>query len=100
MLQRIRDEAHRFAISHQRQRARASLIESTLDAVPGLGDVRKKSLIKHFGSVKKLRAASVEQISEVPGIGPQLAQTLVAFLAAEETGPSLNTATGEIVDGA
>lgn len=100
MLQRVRDEAHRFAISHQRQRARKSLMDSTLDEVPGLGEVRKKALLKHFGSVKRLRSASVEDIAAVPGIGPQLASTLHAHLEGLETAPALNTATGEIVDGA
>lgn len=99
MLQRIRDEAHRFAIAHQRGRARKSLLESTLDDIPGLGDVRKKSLIKHFGSVKRLKLASEEDIASVPGIGPQLAATVFSALAAEEVRPAVNTATGEILEG-
>jgi excinuclease ABC subunit C len=100
LLQRIRDEAHRFAIAHQRGRARKSLLESTLDDIPGLGDVRKKALMKHFGSVKRLKAAAEAEISEVPGIGPQLASTVFAALAAEVSAPAVNTATGEILDGA
>ena len=100
MLQRVRDEAHRFAISHQRQRARKSLLDSLLDDVPGLGEVRKRALVKHFGSVKRLRSASMEEIAATPGIGSQLASTLHTHLAAIETGTALNTATGEIVDGA
>lgn len=100
LLQRIRDEAHRFAIAHQRGRARKSLLESTLDDIPGLGEVRKKALIKHFGSVKKLRAASEDDIGSVPGIGPQLAATVFSALAAETVAPAVNTATGEIIEGA
>ncbi len=100
MLQRIRDEAHRFAIAHQRGRARKSLLESTLDDIPGLGEMRKKALMKHFGSVKRLKAATETEIGEVPGIGPQLAATVFAGLAAEVSAPAVNTATGEILDGA
>ena len=69
LLQRIRDEAHRFAITHHRSRRSRSMVESLLDDVPGLGEVRRKTLIKHFGSLKKLRAATIEEIAEVPGIG-------------------------------
>ena len=99
MLQRLRDEAHRFAIAHQRQRARKSLVDSLLDEIPGLGQVRKTTLIKHFGSVKKLRAASVEQISEVPGIGAALAATIRDRVAATPEGLVINTATGEVTEG-
>ncbi|WP_432071154.1 excinuclease ABC subunit UvrC, partial [Streptomyces sp. AA1529] len=69
LLQRVRDEAHRFAIRYQRGKRGKRLRGSPLDAVPGLGETRKKALLKHFGSVKKLRAASVEEISQVPGVG-------------------------------
>lgn len=100
MLQRLRDEAHRFAISHQRQRARKSLFDSIMDEIPGLGDVRKKSLLKAFGSVKKLRAATVEEIAEVAGIGPALAVVIHAHLAADEQVPAVNVTTGEIIEGA
>lgn len=72
LIQRIRDEAHRFAISYQRQRRKRD-IGSQLDAIPGLGPVRVKQLLRHFGSVAKLREASVEQIAEVKGIGPKMA---------------------------
>ena len=74
LLQRIRDEAHRFAITHHRQRRSKAMTVSVLDEVPGLGPARKKALMKHFGSVKKLRAAAPEQIASVPGIGPALAR--------------------------
>ncbi|MFC4137355.1 MULTISPECIES: excinuclease ABC subunit UvrC [unclassified Microbacterium] len=80
LVQRLRDEAHRFAITHQRRRRRRD-ISTVLSEVPGLGDARIKALLKHFGSVAKLRAADAEQIQEVPGIGPALAQTIQARLS-------------------
>ncbi len=98
LLQRIRDEAHRFAITHHRSRRSKSMVESLLDDVPGLGEVRRKSLLKRFGSLKKLRAATVEEIAEVPGIGARTADAIVAALAEQKgrTAVSVNTATGEI----
>ena len=69
LLQRVRDEAHRFAITHHRSRRSKTMVESLLDDVPGLGEVRRKTLLKHFGSLKKLREASPEDIAQVPGIG-------------------------------
>ncbi len=98
LLQRIRDEAHRFAITHHRSRRSKSMVESLLDDVPGLGEVRRKSLLKRFGSLKKLRAATVDEIAEVPGIGSRTAEAIVAALG-ESRGRatvSVNTATGEI----
>ena len=98
LLQRIRDEAHRFAITHHRSRRSKSMVESVLDDVPGLGEVRRKSLLRRFGSLKKLRAATVDEIAEVPGIGARTADAIVAALA-EQRGRatvSVNTATGEI----
>ena len=73
LLQRIRDEAHRFAITHHRSRRSKSMVESLLDDVPGLGEVRRKTLLKHFGSLKKLREAEVDDIAQVPGIGTRTA---------------------------
>jgi excinuclease ABC subunit C len=76
LVQRIRDEAHRFALTfHQHTRQKAAL-KSPLDDVPGVGPKRKKALIQHFGSVKRLRAAPIEEIAAVDGIGPALAQTI------------------------
>ncbi|MGI5351609.1 excinuclease ABC subunit UvrC [Streptomyces sp. CA-250714] len=99
LLQRVRDEAHRFAIRYQRGKRGKRLRGSPLDAVPGLGETRKKALLKHFGSVKKLRAASVEEISQVPGVGRKTAETVAAALSqAAPPGPAVNTATGEIVE--
>ena len=99
LLQRVRDEAHRFAIAFHRQRRSRSMTASALDGVPGLGETRRSALIKHFGSLKRLRAATVDEIVEVPGIGRHTAQAVVAALAAGETAPpAVNTATGEILD--
>jgi excinuclease ABC subunit C len=107
LLQRIRDEAHRFAITHHRQRRSAAMTVSELDAVPGLGPARKKALLAHFGSVKKLRSASVEAIASVPGVGPKVAAAVVLTLhtgeAAEPGAPArrvgaVDMATGEIID--
>ncbi|HZJ05689.1 MAG TPA: excinuclease ABC subunit UvrC [Nocardioidaceae bacterium] len=98
LLQRIRDEAHRFAITHHRSRRSKSMVESLLDDVPGLGEVRRKTLLRQFGSLKRLRAARVDEIAAVPGIGPRTADAIVAALA-EQKRPrtvSVNTATGEI----
>lgn len=72
LLQRIRDEAHRFAISFQRQKRKAG-IASELENIEGLGEKRVKALLKHFGSAKRLRVATVAEISDVAGIGVVLA---------------------------
>ncbi|WP_436699761.1 excinuclease ABC subunit UvrC [Nocardioides sp. BYT-33-1] len=76
LLQRVRDEAHRFAIAHHRNRRSKSMVESLLDEVPGLGEVRRKTLLRHFGSLRKLRAASVDDIAAVPGVGPRTASAI------------------------
>lgn len=80
LLQRLRDEAHRFAITHQRKRRRRD-IQSVLAEVPGLGDARIRALLRHFGSVTALRGATEEQIAELPGIGPKLAASIRAHLS-------------------
>ena len=84
LLQQIRDEAHRFAITYHRQQRSKRMRASALDSVPGLGPARRTDLVKHFGSVKKIKAASVEEIQEVKGVGPKLAQTVYDHLHAEE----------------
>ena len=81
LLQRVRDEAHRFAIAYHRQKRGKAATTSALDDVPGLGPARRKTLLKHFGSVRKLSAASIEEIAAVPGIGSRLAATISAALA-------------------
>ncbi|MFJ2032495.1 excinuclease ABC subunit UvrC [Streptosporangium sp. NPDC087985] len=83
LLQRVRDEAHRFAITYHRSKRSKSVKESALDEVPGLGPARRQALIKHFGSVKRLREATAAQICEVPGIGPATAETIVSALKGE-----------------
>jgi excinuclease ABC subunit C len=100
LLQRIRDEAHRFAITHHRGRRSKSMVESALDDVPGLGEVRRKALLRHFGSLKKLRAASVDEIASVPGFGRRTAEAVAAALVTSTAapGPVLDTATGELLD--
>jgi excinuclease ABC subunit C len=80
LLQRIRDEAHRFAITYHRQKRSNRMTESALDGVPGLGSTRRTALLKHFGSVKKIRAASVEEITEVPGVGRRTAESVLEAL--------------------
>jgi excinuclease ABC subunit C len=99
LLQRVRDEAHRFAITYQRAKRAKRFRASPLDDVPGLGETRKQVLIKHFGSVKKLRSATIDQICEVPGIGRKTAEAIaVAFAQAAPAAPAVNTATGEIME--
>jgi len=82
LIQRVRDEAHRFAIAFQREKRKSS-IASELSEVQGLGEKRVKALLKHFGSAKRLRAASVEGISDVAGIGPILASEIRSTLNPE-----------------
>jgi len=96
LLQRLRDEAHRFAITHHRERRSKSMVESVLDQVPGLGEVRRKLLLNHFGSLKKLRAATVEEIAAVPGFGTKTALSIKQALEALPQREAINTATGEI----
>ncbi|MET1155469.1 excinuclease ABC subunit UvrC [Arthrobacter sp.] len=101
LLQRIRDEAHRFAIAYHRQKRGKAMTVSVLDGVQGLGPAKRKALLKHFGSAKKLKAASVEELQQVPGIGPAMAASLKRQLApgaAEEAAPAVNMATGEIIE--
>jgi len=89
LLQRVRDEAHRFAITYHRKKRSAALTTSELDDVPGLGPARRAALLRHFGSVKKIAGASVDEITELPGFGPRLAATVIAALQ-----PSAQVASG------
>ena len=92
LLQRLRDEAHRFAITYHRAKRSKSMTVSALDNVAGLGEVRRKALVRHFGSVAALRRAGVEDILEVPGIGRRTAEAVVAALAeARDRRPSAPT---------
>ena len=98
LLQRVRDESHRFAISHHRGRRTKAMVESVLDAVPGLGEVRRRTLLAHFGSLKKLRAAELDQIAALPGFGPTTAQAVFDALRTEEPQVAINMTTGEVTE--
>lgn len=105
MLQRIRDEAHRFAISFHRQKRGKAMTVSALDGVPGLGDSKRKALLAHFGSVKKIKAASADELTAAKGVGPALAAAIVTHFspggAGDETGdavPAVNMTTGEVLE--
>lgn len=86
LLQRLRDESHRFAISFHRQRRSTSMTASALDGVTGLGPARRAAVLKHFGSVKRLRGATVEEIQQVPGVGPALAESIHRHLTSGSSG--------------
>jgi len=86
LLQRVRDEAHRFAITYHRAKRSKALAVSELDAVPGLGPARRATLLRHFGSVRKLASATEPEIAAVPGIGPRLASVVLAALRPGEAG--------------
>ena len=100
LLQRVRDEAHRFAIAYHRQKRSKAMTTSALEGVAGLGETRRTALLRHFGSLKRLRAASVEQVMEVPGVGRQTAQAVIAALTSpvgSEAAPAFDPATGEVL---
>ncbi|OYN80796.1 excinuclease ABC subunit UvrC [Mycolicibacterium sphagni] len=80
LLQRVRDEAHRFAITYHRSKRSKRMTASALDLVPGLGEIRRKALVTHFGSLARLRQASVEEITSVPGIGTTTAAAVLEAL--------------------
>ncbi|MFV0427336.1 MAG: excinuclease ABC subunit UvrC [Beutenbergiaceae bacterium] len=88
LLQRVRDEAHRFAITHHRKRRGKAMTRSELDAIDGLGPARQAALLKVFGSVRTLRGASLEDIAAVPGIGPKLAQHVQQVLRGAAQAPA------------
>jgi excinuclease ABC subunit C len=87
LLQRVRDESHRFANTYNAQLRLKRISESILDEFPGIGEQRKAALLKRFGSVHRLRLATVEQIAEVPGFGGKAAAELKAFLEARSVTP-------------
>ncbi len=80
LLQRVRDEAHRFAITYHRSKRSKRMTASVLDAIPGLGEHRRKALVTHFGSVARLKEAGVDELTAVPGIGAATAQAVVDAL--------------------
>ncbi|MCW2680511.1 MAG: uvrC [Frankiales bacterium] len=100
LLQRVRDEAHRFAIAYHRQKRSRAMTTSALDGIAGLGETRRKALLRHFGSLKRLKAATVDEVMEVPGIGRRTAEAVLAAVAApvaEEAAPAFDPVTGEVV---
>lgn len=83
LVQRIRDEAHRFAITYHRELRRKAAVKSAFDDLPGVGPARRRALLRTFGSAKRVREAPLEQVAAVPGIGPVLAARIKAHLAAD-----------------
>ncbi|MGH3787146.1 MAG: excinuclease ABC subunit UvrC [Pseudonocardiaceae bacterium] len=98
LLQRVRDEAHRFAISYHRHKRSVRMISSELDGVAGLGQARRTALLKHFGSVRRIRQATVAELTEVPGVGPSTARAVLAALGSVSTGASTNEVNTNEVD--
>ncbi|MCX6419242.1 MAG: helix-hairpin-helix domain-containing protein, partial [Actinobacteria bacterium] len=106
LLQRVRDEAHRFAISFHRQKRSKAMTASELDQVSGLGQVKRTALLKKFRSVRAIKAATVDELQAVAGIGPALAMQVHQALQGSagdsppgESAPAgINTATGEIIE--
>jgi excinuclease ABC subunit C len=92
LLQRVRDEAHRFAITYHRAKRSKALAVSELDGVPGLGPARRATLLRHFGSVRRIAAATPEELALVPGIGPHLAGAVLATLRPERDRAEINRA--------
>ncbi len=109
LLQRVRDEAHRFAIAYHRQKRSKTMTASALDGIAGLGETRRKALLRHFGSLKRLKAASVEEVMEVPGIGRRTAQAVLEAVGSsvtvtapddgvpDDAVPAFDPVTGEVV---
>jgi excinuclease ABC subunit C len=107
LLQRVRDEAHRFAIAYHRQKRSKAMTSSQLDGIAGLGETRRKALLRHFGSLKRLKAATVDEVMEVPGIGRRTAEAVLAAVVAapaqdgaagpDDAVPAFDPVTGEVV---
>jgi excinuclease ABC subunit C len=100
LLQRIRDEAHRFAITFHRSRRSKVMLESLLDEIPQLGESRRNALLSRFGSVSAMRKASREDLATTPGIGTTIAAIIFEHLQALSSKPDIKVdmATGEILD--
>ena len=98
LFQRIRDEAHRFAITFHRSKRSKMMLESLLDEIPGLGEVRRKALLEVFGSVTALKKAELGQLAAVPGIGEKMAEIIFSTLSNAEKSEYVDTQTGEILD--
>jgi len=84
LLQQLRDEAHRFSLSHHRKRRRKRTIHSQLDSIPGVGPVLRTRLLQHFGSASKVRAAPRSEIAGVPGVGAKLSRVIADAMRPEE----------------
>ncbi len=98
LLQRVRDEAHRFANAFHRQRRSRSMTVSQLDGIPGLGPARQQALLARFGSVKRIREAEPAELQEVSGIGPALAEVVSRRLRPGSEAPAVNLSTGEVLE--
>ena len=98
LLQRVRDEAHRFAINFHRSKRSKLMLDSFLDEIGGLGEGRRKALLDKFGTVTALKSASIEEISDVPGIGPKIAKTIFESINQKEPTRNIDMQTGEILD--
>lgn len=98
LLQKLRDEAHRFAINFHRSKRSKVMLESLLDEVAGLGEIRRKSLLTHFGSVTALKAATIDELAVVPGIGKKMAKTIIDQINSQDLPLNIDMQTGEILD--
>ncbi len=98
LLQKVRDEAHRFAINFHRSKRSKVMLESLLDQISGLGEVRRKSLLTHFGSVTALKSATLSELSAVPGIGEKMAKTIIDQIKNQAEQVGIDMQSGEILD--
>jgi excinuclease ABC subunit C len=98
LLQKVRDEAHRFAINFHRSKRSKVMLESLLDQISGLGEVRRKSLLTHFGSVTALKSATLSELSAVPGIGEKMAKTIIDQIKNQAEQVRIDMQSGEILD--
>jgi excinuclease ABC subunit C len=95
LLQRVRDEAHRFAITYHRKKRSTALTVSELDSVPGLGPARRATLLRHFGSVRRIGGATAAEIASLPGFGPRLAEAVLTALGPGAANGAGTADTGE-----
>jgi excinuclease ABC subunit C len=98
LLQKVRDEAHRFAINFHRSKRSKVMLESLLDQISGLGEVRRKSLLTHFGSVTALKSATLSELSAVPGIGEKMANTIIDQIKNQAEQVGVDMQSGQILD--
>src|SRR5215218_2440143 len=99
LLQRVRDEAHRFAITYHRSLRARSMTRSVLDGIPGVGEARRRQLVRHFGSARKAAQASLQELEQVPGLGPQLAKVVYEHLHGGGSGGPKQRSDGPPADG-